>query len=414
MDEPMNAATAVEESGLSNFRRHMGRQFSAYRDELQVLGFVLVALIVFLLPLIVHTVPAGHVAVHWKRFGGGTDLTDMYPEGTRFILPWDLLLAYDTRLQIMEKQVEVLSSDGLQMTMDVACRFRLLPEAAAEVHKYVGVGYLENLIAHTVSARARDVVAVYKPDEIYTEKRLAIQEEILESVRYDLHNRFKIEGKRQGAWFTVEDVLIKNIALPAGVQEAIVRKNSAFHEMEEFSFRIEREQKESERKRIEAIGIRNFQEIVSNGMSEAYLRWRGIEATLELARSPNAKVVVIGSGKSGLPLILNADAVKTEGLVEGVAAPAAPARLRQKVGAGETADQLPLAKDESPANSKGSKAKTGTGGEEKRMPPRAATDAAKPEAHPATEQGKVEAAATKEKDGWWANMTRWLGLAQGQ
>ena len=105
----------------------------------------------------------------------------------------------------------------------------------------------------------------------------------------------------------MEDVLIKAISLPPGVQAAIVRKNAAFHEVEEYVFRVQKEEKEAERKRVEAVGIRNFQEIVSNGMSDAYLRWRGIEATLDLAKSSNAKVVVIGNNKNGLPLILNMD-----------------------------------------------------------------------------------------------------------
>ena len=409
MDEQMNAASTAEESGMGRFRRHMGRQLLAYRDELQLLGFVLVALIVFLLPLMVYTVPAGHVAVHWKRFGGGTDLTTgVYPEGTRFIPPWDLLIIYDARLQAMDKQVEVLSSDGLQMTLDVAWRFRLLPDAADEVHKYVGENYRESLIAPTVSARTRDVVATYKPAQVYTEHRVQIQDEILESVRYDLQHRFQEEGKRHDDWFTVEDVLIKRITLPAGVQEAIVRKNAAFHEMEEFSFRIAREEKESERKRIEALGIRNFQEIVSNGMSEAYLRWRGIEATLELARSPNAKVVIIGSGKTGLPLILNPDAVRTDGL-EGAAA---PARSRPKVGADGTSASTPLAKEEGSASSMGAEANAGESGEKARIHPRASTDASKPEARPAREQGKAESLAVKEKDGWLTNVARWLGLVK--
>jgi regulator of protease activity HflC (stomatin/prohibitin superfamily) len=123
----------------------------------------------------------------------------------------------------------------------------------------------------------------------------------------------------------MEDVLIKGLTVPPGVQEAIVRKNAMFHEMEEFSFRVQREQKEAERKRVEAVGIRNFQEIVSSGMSDAYLRWRGIEATLELAKSPNAKVVVVGNPTNGLPLILNTDSK------DGGEAPSEP-RVREENG----------------------------------------------------------------------------------
>lgn len=336
------------------------------------MGFVLILLILFLLPLMIYTVPPGHVGVHWKRFGGGTDLNRVYTEGTRFIMPWDLLFIYDARLQMVSKPGDALSVDGLQMTFDVAMRFRLLPAAAGEVHKHLGQNYLETLIAPTVAARARDVIAMYDTTQIYTTKRLIIQEEILESVRYDLKTRFNFPDKMHDSWFVIEDILIKNIILPAGVQDAIVRKIATYQEMEEFSIRIEREQKESERKRIEAIGIRNFQEIVSNGMTEEYLRWRGIEATLELARSPNAKVVIIGSGEHGLPVILNA----TD----------SPIRIDERPGGATTPSAGAKATPSQPAPDQGAarppKVHTGDK-EETRSPP---SDAARPESGPAARE----------------------------
>ncbi|MBS1198352.1 MAG: rane protease subunit, stomatin/prohibitin [Proteobacteria bacterium] len=283
--------------------RYTRARLHAYRFELVI--FTIVAT-VFLFPFVYHTIPAGHVGVLWKRFGGGTYTDEVFPEGYRLTLPWDTLHIYDARLQTTEREVQVLSSDGLLITLALVWRFHIVPGAAAHLHKHIGPAYPETLIAPTVGARARDVIAVNSPDEVYTEKRLKIQNQILESVRFDLHERFKQPGESI-TWIMFEDVLIKGMTLPPGVQEAIVRKNAMFHQMEEYSFRLQREQKEAERKRIEALGIRNFQEIVSNGMNDSYLRWRGIEATLELAKSPNAKVVVVGNPKNGLPLILNTD-----------------------------------------------------------------------------------------------------------
>jgi regulator of protease activity HflC (stomatin/prohibitin superfamily) len=191
----------------------------------------------------------------------------------------------------------------------LAWRFRVVPAYLGELHKYAGPGYAETLLAQSVGARARDVIAIYRPEDIYTSHRLEIQNQITESVRYDIKNRFNTDNRSGQNWILIEDVLVKRIVLPDGVEDAIVRKNVARHEVEQYALIVEKEQQESERKRIEALGIRNFQEIISGGMSEAYLRWRGIEATLELARSQNAKVVVIGNDKSGgLPLIsINAD-----------------------------------------------------------------------------------------------------------
>lgn len=281
-------------------------QVYEYRHELVILTLVGVIALIFMMPFIYHTIPAGHVAVLWKRFGGGTVVDEVYPEGFRLTYPWDQLVIYDARLQKVEKEIEALSSDGLKITLTLVWRFRLSPERAPLIHKFIGPDYAESVVAPTVSARTRDVIAVYQPDEVYTERRLKIQNQIIEAVRFDFREKFNPAGKKLD-WLTFEDVLIKDMTLPSGVQDAIVRKNAMFHEMEEYTFRVQREEKEAERKRIEAVGIRNFQEIVSNGMSDEYLRWRGVEATLELAKSPNAKVVVIGNAKNGLPIILNAD-----------------------------------------------------------------------------------------------------------
>lgn len=298
--------------------RHLRAQLHAYRFELVI--FALVATI-FLFPFVYHTIPAGHVGVLWKRFGGGTVTDEVFPEGYRLTLPWDILYIYDVRLQKMERDVNVLTSDGLEITLNLVWRFHLIPGTVPTLHKFVGPEYAERMIAPTVGARARDIIAIYQPDEVYTERRLKIQNQILESVRYELGENFNPHGKKVN-WLVFEDVLIKGMVLPPGVQEAIVRKNAMFHQMEEYTFRVQREHKEAERKRIEALGIRNFQEIVSNGMSESYLRWRGIEATLELAKSPNAKVVVVGNPKNGLPLILNTDSKETGELTAKTAPPA--------------------------------------------------------------------------------------------
>lgn len=287
--------------------RRMRVRLRAYRFELSVSALFLLVSVIFLWPFIYHTVPAGHVGVLWKRFGGGTVMDEVYPEGFRLTWPWDVFQIYDARLQMVEREVEVLSSDGLKITLQLVWRYRLNAPMAAQLHKYVGPNYSETLVTPTVGARARDIISMYQPEEIYTERRLNIQNKILDSVKYVLREQFNPGGSPERMLLDFEDILIKGMELPPGVQEAIVRKNAMFHEMEEYTFRVQRENKEADRKRAEAAGIRHFQEIVSSGMSESYLRWRGIEATLELAKSPNAKVVVIGNAKNGLPLILNTD-----------------------------------------------------------------------------------------------------------
>jgi len=307
-------SSAPLRSGLAAFNLRLRERLRFYSDDMFISGFIFLALLAFMLPAMVITIPAGHLGVLWKRFEGGTVTQGIISEGTVVIFPWDRMFIYDARLQSVEREFEVLSSDGLQMKVDVAWRYRVIPVALGKLHQYAGPDYAETLLAPSIGARARDVIAVYRPEDIYTEHRLEIQNQISESVRYDLKHRFNAEGMEGKEWVLIEDVLIKRIVLPPGVQESIVRKNVAHHEVQEYALHVEKEKEESERKRVEALGIRNFQEIVNGGMSESYLRWRGIEATLELARSNNAKIVVIGSGKTGgLPLIsINSDAPRLE------------------------------------------------------------------------------------------------------
>lgn len=291
-------------SAFDATRERLRGRIRFFSDDLLIGAFIILALIAFMLPSMVVTIPAGHLGVLWKRFGGGTVVEHMIKEGTSLILPWDRVFVYDARLQSVEREFEVLSSDGLKLMVNIAWRYRVVPENLAELHQYAGPDYSETLLAPSIGARARDVIAVYRPEDIYTGHRLEIQNQISESVRYDLKHRFNTDKRADQDWLLIEDVLVKRIILPDGVEESIVRKNMARHEVEQYALIVEREMQETERKRVEALGIRNFQEIVSSGMSESYLRWRGIEATLELARSNNAKVVIVGNNKTGgLPLI---------------------------------------------------------------------------------------------------------------
>ncbi|MET3130963.1 regulator of protease activity HflC (stomatin/prohibitin superfamily) [Oxalobacteraceae bacterium GrIS 1.11] len=289
----------------------LGRRLRFFADDLIVCAVILLVLLAFLLPSMIVTIPAGHLGVLWQRFGGGTVTGWVAPEGTSLMLPWNVMYIYDARLQSVEREFEVLSSDGLKLMVTMAWRYRVVPANLGELHKYAGPHYAETLLEQSIGGRARDVIALYSPEDIYTSHRLEIQNQISASVGYDIRHRFNTELKSGQNWVLIEDVLVKRIVLPVGVEEAIVRKNVARHEVEQYALIVEKESQESERKRVEALGIRNFQEIISGGMSEAYLRWRGIEATLELARSENAKVVVIGNDKSGgLPLIsINADSL---------------------------------------------------------------------------------------------------------
>jgi hypothetical protein len=185
-------------------------------------------------------------------------------------------------------------------------------QGLGHLHQNVGPNYVDVVIVPEIGAHTRSVIAKYTAEEVYAAKRIEIQSRILELVRKEI----SIGSRREGFAFDliyVEDVLLRDIVLPPLVATAIEEKIRQFHMDQEWVFRLKREEKESLRKEIEAKGIRKFQDTVAPGISDQYLRWKGIDATLKLAESPNAKIVIIGSGPHGLPVILGSESVPPPG-----------------------------------------------------------------------------------------------------
>lgn len=276
--------------------------------ELLVLVLVGLFVLIALFGQIVHNIPTGHVGVYWSRFGGGTRVDTYMAEGLHLALPWDEIEIYDVRLQQGSRTLNVLMDDGLNVQLEVAWRYRLIAPAAPTMHQYVGKDYDKVLIETDVAQRVRDILAVHRTQELYGPGRAKIQEEIREAVIWNLHHKFNPPDNPDFNAIVLEDVILREIKLPREVLQSIIQKNQAAQRSEEYAFKLDIERKEAERRRIEAMGIRNFQEIVNSNLTDSYLRWRGIDATVSLAQSPNSKVVVIGSGsRGGLPLILNPD-----------------------------------------------------------------------------------------------------------
>jgi regulator of protease activity HflC (stomatin/prohibitin superfamily) len=256
---------------------------------------------------VVVTVPADFVAVKYYRFAGGTDTRESYGEGSHLKLPWDKTALYQVRLQQGNRNFDVLTRDGLMVTVNIACRFRLNVTAVGWLHRNIGPDYMETLIAPSLGSYSRLIISRNTTDELYSERRAAIQEEIKQTVAADLAQRTEQKDTPGRPTVLLDDVLILGIRFPAAVQAAIDRKMEQYQLREEYSYRIQREELESKRKEIEATGISRFQNIVGAGISENYLRWKSIDATLALAQSPNTKVVVVGNGRDNVPLFLNGD-----------------------------------------------------------------------------------------------------------
>lgn len=289
------------------------------------IAFLIAAMmLIYLAPNIVITVPAGNVGVLWKRFDDGTVTDRYYREGYQFILPWDQLLTYDARVQRVNQDFDVITSNGLTIGANISYRFRINRQWAGLLHKYLGPDYVNTVLSPKVGAIARAEGAKYSPVQIFSTNREDVEKAILDLTRQqvalvtaDILATEAEERKARGLpsldqvmptepknAIHLMDILFRSITLPPLVREAIERKEEQFHVNQEYEYRLDREHKESQRKAVEAKGIQEFQRIINEGITDEYLRWKGIDATLQLALSQNSKIVVIGSGKDGLPLIL--------------------------------------------------------------------------------------------------------------
>lgn len=276
-------------------------QQNVYRTQSTKLPIFIVPTVVILLVLLVIlfkstiTIDAGEAGVLWKRFSDGV-VVDEPPldEGFHIVAPWNKVFVYEVRQQELHEKMKVLSSNGLDILLETSAWY--MPEYAnlGKLHKEKGEEYLERVIKPALRSAARSVVGRYTPEQLYSSKRDVIQHEIFEETKKILDNQY----------VDLVRVLVRDVTLPPTIKSAIERKLKQEQESLEYEFRLEKAQKEAERQRIEAKGKADANRILSASLTDKILQDKGIEATLQLSNSSNSKVIVIGSGKSGMPIIL--------------------------------------------------------------------------------------------------------------
>ena len=260
-----------------------------------MIGVVAVLILLWIFFRSFITIDAGHSALVFHSLGSGIDPEERaLDQGFHVIAPWNKIVDYEIRDQEVFNEMTVLSSNLLDIKMEFTIFYKPQYENLGRLELKWGRGYKDKMIVPAMRAVVREVVAQYLPEEVNTTKRELIQNAIEERMQQKLGANF----------VQLQDVLIRNIEMPPKLRASIEKKLQQEQEALEYEFRIARAEKEKERLEIEAEGVRKFQEIVTQSITEDLLRWKGIEATLELAKSPNAKVVVVGSGKDGLPIIL--------------------------------------------------------------------------------------------------------------
>ncbi|WP_075342693.1 prohibitin family protein [Tenacibaculum agarivorans] len=251
------------------------------------------ALIIFIAKS-TETIKSGEAGVVWKFFGGVDPDQKPLGEGFHIIAPWNDVFVYNVKQQSISDVMKVLSVNGLEVTVNGTVWYRPEFDKLGYLHKTKGRNYVNDILDPAINAAARSVVGRYTPEQLYSSKRDVIEKEILEEVGKELENQY----------IKVNKVLVEDVQLPKTIKDAIERKLRQEQEALEYEFRLAKAKKEAERQKIDAEGKAAANKILSASLTDKILQEKGIEATLKLSESPNSKVVLIGAGKSGMPIIL--------------------------------------------------------------------------------------------------------------
>ena len=241
------------------------------------------------------TIDPGEKGVLFKRFGGGLDKEKVYNQGFQVVMPWNNMYIYDVRTNEAFEPMEVLSKNGLSINIELSYRYSPDPAKIGYLHDEIGKDYVGRIIKPEIRSATREVIGQYFPEELYSTKREAIQQEIFDKTASAIKEKHLI----------LDAVLIRSVTLPVNLKNAIEKKLEEEQLSLQYQYKIDREKQEAERRIIEAQAKADANRILNASLTDKILRDKGIEATLELANSPNSKVVVVGGSGDGLPLILN-------------------------------------------------------------------------------------------------------------
>ena len=267
-------------------------------DRLPKIALPALAAIIFLIIIISKsaiTIGSGEAGVLYKTFGGGV-VTEEPPlgEGFHLVAPWNKVYIYEVRQQEVFEKMKVLSSNGLDIQLDASAWFQPKYEVLGKLHQEKSEQYKDRILLPAIRSAARSVVGRYTPEQLYSSKRDAIQQEIFEETKNIV----------DGQYIQLNEILVRDVTLPATIKEAIERKLKQEQESLEYEFRLVTAEKEAEKVRIEAQGKADANRILSASLTDKILQDKGIDATLKLSESPNTKTVIVGAGDGGLPLIL--------------------------------------------------------------------------------------------------------------
>ncbi|WP_228851617.1 prohibitin family protein [Aegicerativicinus sediminis] len=258
-------------------------------------AIIIIVVAIILLTKSTITIGPGEAGVLYRTFGEGV-VTDEPPlsEGFHIVAPWNRVFVYEVRQQEVYEKMNVLSSNGLDIKLEASVWYQPKYEDLGKLHQEKSEMYKERILQPAIRSAARSVVGRYTPEQLYSSKRDAIQAEIFEETKNIVDNQY----------IQLNQVLVRDVTLPPTIKDAIERKLRQEQEALEYEFRLVSAQKEADKQRIEAQGKADANTILSASLNDKILQDKGIEATIKLAESQNSKVIVIGSGETGLPIIL--------------------------------------------------------------------------------------------------------------
>jgi len=268
------------------------KKWNKYKYGIVITTLILLFLIIYFWKNIFISIHPGYKGVLWHRFGG-TVLTRVYGEGVHAILPIDRMILYDIKRQNIDDSISILTSEGLYIDLQYSFRFHPIADSVAVIHQSIGSDYLAKIVLPEVRGAALSVIGNYTPEKLYKMSTLFIQA----SIRHHLLKQLSPYN------IIIEDIIITKITLPETIKASIERKLAAEQLSMEFDYKLMIEEKERQRKAIEASGIREFETV--SGIS--ILKWKGLEVTSELAKSENAKIIIMGNGDQDLPILLNTE-----------------------------------------------------------------------------------------------------------
>ncbi len=291
----MGRTDGLQAQALSEVERRARRKGGSLIWIVTTLSLLIaVFLIVAFYPWLFVTIHAGERGVMWSRWTG-TDLHSVYLEGTQFVWPWNELTVYDIRYRTIPQTLTLLTDDGLPIKVSMMVRCRPADRMLARLHDEVGPDYAKTVVLPEVATALRQIVAEHSMEELYKSKFGEIRAAMLEDARIEAGKRYVI----------LDSVMFTDIELPATVSAAIQHKLQEEQGFEEMKYVNQTAELEAQRKLIEAKGIEEQQQHINNTLTDRILQFKSIEAAKALAASPNAKIVVMGGGHNGTPIILN-------------------------------------------------------------------------------------------------------------